>query len=135
MWLAIILAFAAILVNATMDEVDFRFDRWFNKVIKPNSKLWHWACPTVSWANKYVKNNILRYLLSGPLVFVTDLWHLLKSIFLNLIFLICLIIGGYKGNFLGTLGILALINIAWGILFESFAGVYGALSDKYINTK
>lgn len=126
--LTIILASLAVVANATMDEIRFHWDRWFGKVIKKDQ----WANPSKSWTNKYVKSPFFTWLLSGPLVMFTDFWHLLKFIVINSVFGIVLDIAQLSWSAWEYVVAILLLNIVWGIVYETVLGIYGALSDKYI---
>jgi hypothetical protein len=121
-----ILALVALLANVTSDEIRFRYSRLFGKIL--NNKLAQWFNPAVSWQNKYYfKNKFLTFLLSTGFVFLTDLWHFLKFVTLNCIFLILIILLEPSRNILLTL---LFWNLCWGVLYEFFKGIYGLLSDK-----
>lgn len=130
--LSIILGVFAVIVNNTMDEIRFHWSRFFGKIVKPNSKLELWMNPNKSFVNKYniSKNKIITYLFSTVLSFTTDFWHLLKSIFLNLIYLIILIMSNHAYSLKEVLSGLLILNVSWFIIFELSIGIYGALSDK-----
>lgn len=127
----IILAVIAAFFNATSDEIRFHWDRTFGKFIKPDTRLYNWMNPSVSWTNKYFsENKVIRFLFSTVFVFVTDFWHLLKFLILNCLFLIFLILIEEPFVWWKWLIELAVLNILWGILFELFIGIYGAIGDK-----
>ena len=129
---SIILGVIAILANNTMDEIRFHWSRFFGKIVKPNSNLELWMNPNKSFVNKYniSKNKILAFLFSTVLSFVTDFWHFLKALFLNLIYLIILIQSGHAYSAKEILSGLLLLNTGWFIIFEIFIGIYGSLSDR-----
>jgi len=130
-WSIIILAVLICFCNCTQDEIRFHWDRTFGKWFKPDTFWYDWINPSVSWANKYwSKNAVLRFLFSTVLVWITDLWHLLKAVIINAVFVAVLILIDEPFVWWRWLIILAVLNILWGILFELFIGIYGALGDK-----
>lgn len=71
MWYILIVPFASFF-NSVMDKVNFHY--WNSVFNRPG--FWSkWAGPE-SWKNKNLfENPVLKFLLRGPLVFLTDLWH------------------------------------------------------------
>jgi hypothetical protein len=128
-WLIFILVPIGILANATMDELAYHWSRWFgHKITKPF--LIQWMNPAVSWKNKYVsKYEFLTFVLSTALVMFTDLWHFLKFVFLNCIFLIILTLLGFPHHWWLHL---IFMNLGWGVIFNFFLACYGKLSDKFV---
>ena len=117
-----ILFLLAGLLWATMDEIQFHFSKLFGKVIK-NKKLLQWFDPHISWRNKYKsKSKLVRWLLSKPLAFVTDFWHLLKA---GLIFDISLFGVLATGN---PWWYSILVFIAFGILEEIVWWTYNVIN-------
>lgn len=57
----------------------------------------NWWNPMTSWKNKYdwtKSNKFVTWLLSNPLVFVTDAWHLFQAIF-SVSFAVSFFLAGY----------------------------------------
>lgn len=69
--------------KAIQDKLQFHFDKSIFKGLK--SKWWN---PSLSWKNKHTwsKNRVIKWLLTNPLVFVTDAWHFFG--FLRFLFVI-----------------------------------------------
>jgi len=117
-----------------MAEIRFHWPRLFAHWFPAGHDQW-WN-PSISWQNKYFESGFLTFIFSTLLVPFTDFYHFLQFIFLNCIFLFILLLqtkvgkGGEKWWRYAL--VLLIINICWGILFELFLGIYGALSDKYI---
>jgi len=129
-WIVILLGVLICFCNCTQDEIRFHWSRTFGKHIKEDSFWYDWMNPSVSWANKYWSENpVLRFLFSTALVWMTDLWHLLKAIIINAVFVAVLILIDEPFVWWRWLIILAVLNFLWGILFELFIGIYGALGD------
>ena len=125
-WLYFLLFGVAIIINVTMDEIQFHWGRWFGKIIKLGSLLDTWMRPTISWQNKYkIENKIAVWLLSTGFVWITDFWHFLKFIFLNC-FIVGFLLANHEEHFWVTL---IAANVIWGVLYESFKSIYGLLSD------
>jgi len=125
-WLIFLLAFLAVLCNCTADEIQFKWDRFFGKVFK-NPGIVRWMKPSISWKNKYVVGSrTLTWILSVPLVFITDFWHFLKFVFLNCVFFIILLILGLPDQWLFHL---IFMNLGWGIIYETAKSFYGLFSD------
>lgn len=130
-WLIILLAILICLCNCTQDEIRFHWERTFGKFIKPDTFLYDWTNPAVSWANKYFSQNVfVRFIFSTVLVWVTDLWHLLKFVIINAIFIIFLLLINEPFVWWRWIIELAVLNLCWGILFELFIGIYGAIGDR-----
>jgi len=131
-WVIIILLGALIcFANCTQDEIRFHWDRTFGKFIKPDTFLYDWMNPAVSWANKnFSQNVVVRFIFSTVLVWVTDLWHLLKFFIINSIFVIFLLLINEPFVWWRWVIMLAVLNFCWGILFELFIGIYGAIGDR-----
>lgn len=129
-WLIIILAVLICVMNVTQDEIRFHWDRTFGKFIKPDTFWYDWMNPAVSWANKnFSQNVVVRFIFSTVLVWMTDLWHLLKFLIINSLFVIFLIL--IKEPFICWKWIIMLVvlNLCWGILFELFIGIFGAIGS------
>lgn len=123
------LAILAIVANATMDEIRFHWDRIFDYWIPDHTAMYRWMCPHWSWRNKYVfrDNKFLTFILSSPLVFITDFWHFLKFIMLNSIYGIIILLIEVDMHWAWLiLG----FNLAWGVFYEFTSGVYGVFADK-----
>lgn len=61
--------------KAIQDKLQFHFD----KSVFSKSKLQQWWNPTLSWKNKhewFPKSKFLTWIISNPLVSITDAWHL-----------------------------------------------------------
>ena len=72
-------------------------------------------------------SKLLTFVLSSPLVFLTDFWHFLKFIMLNSIYgIIILLIEVDTPWYWLIIG----MNFAWGVIFEFTSGVYGVFADK-----
>lgn len=123
------LAILAIVANATMDEIRFHWSRIFAYWFPVDKKISDWFNPSVSWRNKYLfkDSKLLTFVLSSPLVFLTDFWHFLKFIMLNSIYgIIILLIEVDTPWYWLIIG----MNFAWGVIFEFTSGVYGVFADK-----
>lgn len=59
-----------------VSEEDIWRKSWFSK-FDINSYL---GCKDYTWKRKYTNNKITTWLLSNPLVFLTDIWHLANTI-------------------------------------------------------
>ena len=130
-WLLLVLGVAAIIANATMDEIQFRWARVFGHIAKPGTKLEKWMNPSISWYNKYkFKSRILNYLYGSVCAVITDFWHLLKGLFLGLIFSIILVTTGQAVDFWNFIvGILLLSGIWWFVFEMTQGALYGSISD------
>lgn len=130
MTLTIILGIVTVIANATSDEIKHHWDRLFAHWFPSGKDKW-WN-PSISWKNKYTNNRFTTFLLSVPFVMFTDFWHLLKFITLNSVFGIVLSIARLQWGIWDYVVAILLLNIVWGIIFETVLGIYGALSDKYM---
>jgi hypothetical protein len=129
-WLIIPLAILAIAANCTMDEIRFHWKRIFAYWFKmPGNGSERWFNPAYSWNNKYqwTKNKYLQWILSSPLVFITDFWHFLKFIMLNSIYGIIIIL---MDSPIKWWWLIIGMNLAWGFIYEFTSGVYGLLHDR-----
>lgn len=126
----ILLGVLIVLCNATMDEIRFHWEHMFGKIFPPGSKGEKWFNPAISWENKYHKSAFLTFLMSTVFVWFTDFWHLLKGILINSAFIIFLILIEEPFVWWRWIIMLAVLNVLWGILFELFLGIYGAIGDK-----
>ena len=133
--IVILLAVFVAFCNATQDEIRFHWSRFFGKILKPGSKIELWMNPSKSWEIKWLgKSRLVDLIMSTAFVWLTDLWHLLKALIINSLFVICLLLIGVHWSLWEWLVALLLLNITWGGVFELFfAGIYGALSDKVNN--
>lgn len=123
--LIIILGVLAVIANTFMNEVDHRWSRFFIYLAPPGSRAEAYLNPRESWPRKKNGNKVVQWILSVPLVMFTDFWHLMKFIFLNCIFAIIILLGGWDW------WIIIFMNAGWGFVFELFfAGIFGVLSDK-----
>lgn len=127
----ILLGVLIVLCNATMDEIRFHWERCFGKIFPQGSKGEKWFNPTISWENKYYKSKFLTFLMSTVFVWFTDFWHLLKGILINSAFVIFLILIEEPWFLWKWVIMLIVLNIVWGILFELFLGIYGAIGDCF----
>ena len=137
-WLIIPLAILGIAASATMDEIRFHWRRtfayWFNRREGSNPNIELWFNPNYSWNNKYrwTKNKHLQWVLSSPLVFITDFWHLLKFVLLNSLYgIIILLMMEYTNVKIPWWWLLIGMNFGWGVIYEFTSSVYGRLGDKY----
>lgn len=120
-----------VLCNATMDEIRVHWERMFGKLVKKDTFCYNWMNPDVSWANKYFSTNpLVRFIFSTILVWTTDFWHFLKFILINSALIIFLLLIHEPWFWWRWVVELAVLNIVWGILFELFLGIYGAIGDK-----
>lgn len=126
------LLLAAGLFNGIQNIIRFWWNISFFKNVPKKSWFYQWANPKVSHKNKYFltkyygKNGFLDIfiflgtkLLSYPLVFLTDLWHLMKFLTLNSLFLIIIyegMHGFYESD--AILYSLLILNLVWGFAFE-----------------
>ena len=127
------LAILAIMASATMDEVRFHWSRtfayWFNRREGVNVNIELWFNPNYSWNNKYrwTKNKYLQWVLSSPLVFITDFWHFMKFVLLNSMYGIIIIL---MDSSIKWWWLIIGMNLAWGVFYEFTYGVYRVLGDK-----
>lgn len=73
-WVVVILLIISGIAKAVQDTLDFHY--W--KSIFSKATLESWWNPNMSWENKYKwfpNSKILTWLISNPLVFITDAWH------------------------------------------------------------
>lgn len=73
-----ILVFIAGIAKAIQDKTSFHWEKSIFSRIK-NKKLKQWFNPSLSWKNKhewFPNNKILTWIISNPLVMITDAWHL-----------------------------------------------------------
>ncbi len=104
----LIIILLLVFVNSTKNKIRFRFgytlwsklkaDRWFN--------------PAISWKNKHEWKP--SWLFKTALVWVTDFWHLLKFVELNLIFATFMLLKYDKFIWQPLL----IYWLIWGLLFE-----------------
>ena len=130
------LAFLAAAASATMDEIRFHWPRIFGYWFPPEKRITRWFNPGLSWKNKYYwKNKYITWILSSPLVFLTDFWHFLKFILLNALYGIIIIIVIRLGTEISWYWLIIGMNFAWGVIYEFTSGVYGVLADrkKFVN--
>lgn len=76
--IAIILIIISGISKAIQDKISFHWDKSVFSKIK-NPKVVQWFNPETSWKNKYEwfpNNKVLTWLISNPLVSITDAWHL-----------------------------------------------------------
>ena len=122
--LNVILFIIAAILWAVMDELKFHYKRVFGHWIKTGTKLNKWFNPSISWRNKYKKSRILTWLLSGPFVFITDFWHLLKAS----------IIGCFSIILTNTLKLplwsAILLFAGFGFIEEFVWSIFGSISDN-----
>jgi hypothetical protein len=127
-WEIIISGLVAVIANSLQDEIRFHWGRLFGHWFKPGTKLAQWFDPAISHTNKYFKSNVLTFIFSTVLVFLTDFWHFLKGIVINCVFSIILIL--LKSDYSFILSLLVL-NLAWGVIFEGVNLIFKILSKKY----
>jgi hypothetical protein len=96
-------------VNSTKNKISFRFDYTLWSKLKAD----RWFNPAVSWHNKHEWNP--SWLFKTALVWVTDFWHFLKFIELNMIFITFILL---KYNEFVWQPLLVYWGI-WGLLFEA----------------
>lgn len=125
------------MASATMDEVRFHWSRtfayWFSRKEGSNVNIELWFNPNYSWNNKYrwAKNKHLQWVLSSPLVFITDFWHFCKFVMLNSLYGIISILLIEFGVFhMKWYWLIIGMNFAWGVFYEFTYGVYRVLGDK-----
>lgn len=73
-----VLLIIAGIFKAIQDKISFHWDKSIFSKIK-NKKTIQWFNPILSWKNKHewFKNNkFLTWVISNPLVLITDAWHL-----------------------------------------------------------
>lgn len=76
--IAAVLIIIAGICKAIQDKISFHWHKSVFSKIK-NPKVIQWFNPETSWKNKYEwfpNNKILTWLISNPLVMLTDAWHL-----------------------------------------------------------
>ena len=112
--ISVILVIVAGIAKAFMDTLQFHYYemRW-----KLNPQYWN---PEISWQNKYTwskgKGKFFEWLLCGPLVFITDGWHLMQFIFLNSIMIVPAIVQPWWNPII----VFFVIRIIFGVLFSLF---------------
>jgi hypothetical protein len=124
----ILLFVIAVFSFATREEVRYHWDRLFAHWFPTGSAPEQWFNPAISWQNKYFENDLLTFIFSTLLVWTTDFSHSLMFIFLNSIFMIFLLITEKGKKWWQYLIMLAVLNLAWGFVFELTMGIFGALS-------
>ena len=121
----IFLSLAAI-CNAIMDTLQFHFyDSIFEKDIKTSSKWNQYWNPNISWRNKYINGEVawgrkkILNIINYP-VFLTDGWHLFKSLMLSFLFL-SIFTFNIKLDYWYYLPVLFIVyKTVWGMIFELF---------------
>jgi hypothetical protein len=131
--LSILFFVLAAICNACMDTLVHHFEiSVFCRPIMKQS-LWNFFCPAVSWKNKYIdrdpKKGLIKWfwgLIDKP-VFLTDAWHLFKSL---MIVFICLSIAApFFGEFhikwkfamwTYPAAIFFLYGLVWNLVFNLF---------------
>lgn len=81
--ISIICLILAGLGKASADTVQFHYENSVFNHLFP--KLSSWFDPSKSWVNKHTwfpNSKFLTWLISGPLVFITDCWHSANMIYL-----------------------------------------------------
>lgn len=112
--LAFILIVVAGIAKGFMDTLQFHYYemRW-----KLDPGYWN---PEVSWQNKYNwskgKGRFIKWLLCGPLVFITDGWHLMQFFFLNSIMIVPAIVQPWWNPII----VFFIIRVIFGVLFSLF---------------
>ena len=129
----IILVILIIICNATQDEIRFHWGRLFGHWFPTGSKAEKWFNPAISWKNKYYNSKWLTFLFSTILVWTSDFWHLLKFIIINSVVIAFFSLLGGSRYISDWIVVIVGANIVWGIFYEIILGIYGVLSDKYIN--
>ena len=134
-WWLLGLGSLAIVANATMDEIRFHWSRFFGKLFKPGTKLEKWFNPSISWQNKYLfKSKFLNFIFGSVFVWVTDFWHLLKSIIIDSIIISFFIVLPTQGwTFVDYLIVWGFIRASQGILFEVTEAFYDTIGSKLKN--
>ena len=111
---SVILVIVAGVAKAIMDTLQFHF---YEMRIKLDPGYWN---PEISWQNKYYwskgKGKFVEWLLCGPLVFITDGWHLMQFVFLNTMMIVPAIVQPWYNSIL----IFFVIRVIFGILFSLF---------------
>ncbi len=108
--------------NAVMDVLFTRYDR---SVFVHFPEHREWLDPRVSWVSKWKdgdpKKGEAFPLSSTTLVFTTDAWHLAKT--LTILFLSLALIAPWthlvKLRWWGWLGVLVLVHLIYGVVFEN----------------
>jgi hypothetical protein len=124
----ILLAIVAVIAFATREEIRYHWNRLFAHWIPSGSYLEPWFNPAISWKNKYFESELMTFIFSTILVWLTDFTHFLMFIFLNSIFLIYLLLTEKGRKWWQYLIMLAFLNFAWGFIFETTMGIFRALS-------
>lgn len=120
----IILAICITICNVIMDTLRFHYSKTFGLFIKPDSNLDKWLNPSKSWTNKYIfKSKLLTFVFSTILVWITDAWHFLKAIIINLSFIIYLVLVETNNTFIQWIIILLFLNLMWFIVYETSKGI------------
>jgi len=114
--ISIILIILAGLFNAAMDILK---NKYHNSIFK-KYKNKQWIDPTISWKNKWKNENPIygnKFFLSSTLfVFITDLWHLFKTL---MIISICLSIVFYNPIFKWYIDVF-IFYLGFTLTFELF---------------
>lgn len=120
---AAVLLFAAGLFNGLCDSLQFHYEK---TGISPDNKYWN---PAISWKNKYKncdpEQGPAFPLSTTVLVFMTDAWHLFKSLqMLAVKLVIALFFMGYiprsKNDLLWMLAVLATQSVVLAMGFHIF---------------
>ena len=101
------------LLNVTMDRIRFRYDYTLWSKIGID----RWCNPSLSWKNKHKWKP--SWLFKTVLVWTTDLWHLLKFLMLNVIF-VWIIVFAY-GEFIWQPFLI--FWLFWGVIFETIYNI------------
>jgi hypothetical protein len=73
-----------------------------------------WINPRNGWRNKYKKSWFLTLLFSTILVFTTDLWHLVKFLYIGIILFIVVYLMHFENIFFAWICLYAF----YGVIFE-----------------
>lgn len=122
--ISLFLLFLAGALNATMDVLSFRYN---TSIFSKYPKLQSFFNPEKSWVNKYKDNNPNL----GPkffgsktfLVFLTDAWHLCKTLMITLFTLSIVFYNPVivtESIFVNIAGNLLVLHLAYSLSFELF---------------
>ena len=126
--ISVILIALAAICNACMDTCEFHYD---NSVLTKFSNRWYFDA-SISWKNKYidriVENGMRKWFfkfLNIP-VFVTDFWHLCKSLCVTLICASCVLYTPFLGTYITKIILVqqmidfAVLGTTWNLMFNLF---------------
>lgn len=120
--ISLLLVIIAAIANAVGDKIQFH---WSTSIFR-NRDWDSWANPVFSWRRKWREGKPGREAFPGSstlLVWTTDLWHLMKFVQLNFIFLAIVLhqpLFEISSSIWNSIVDFACLRIAYGLTFEVF---------------